>query len=56
MKKLEVNQMENLDGGKFWGWNDWKPMGPCTNGKMTMVRVYDVLWMATDYDYNIVNC
>ncbi len=57
MKKLEVNQMENLEGGKFWGWTDWKPMGPCTNGWQTLVRHYDTLWINTGlYDYNLVQC
>jgi hypothetical protein len=57
MKKLEVNQMENLEGGKFWGWTDWEPMGPCTNGWVAVVRHYDTLWVNTGlYDYDFRRC
>lgn len=31
MKKLELNQMENLEGGKFWGWGNWE-CGACSGG------------------------
>ena len=57
MKKLELNQMENLEGGKFWGWTNWTPTGPCENGFQTLVRHYDVLWINTGvYEYNVVSC
>ncbi|MCZ8169242.1 hypothetical protein [Flavobacterium sp.] len=57
MKTLELKQMENLEGGKFWGWSDWTPTGPCTNGFQTVSRHYDVLWINTGvYEYNVVSC
>lgn len=56
MKKLQLNQMEIVKGGKFWGWSEWTPMGPCTNGKMSVVRHFDALWLNVAYDYDVVDC
>ncbi|WP_445721582.1 hypothetical protein [Flavobacterium sp.] len=57
MKKLELNQMENLEGGrKFWGWSDWTPAGPCVNGMQTMVRTHYILLIENTHDYNVVGC
>jgi hypothetical protein len=54
MKKLELNQMENLDGGKFWGWSEWSN-GPCVDGFYNRARTYSVIWFSVDFDaeYNI---
>ncbi len=56
MKKLEMNQMENLEGGKFWGWGPWRPMSDCINGKQTMIRDYYAFWLDVGNDYNVVDC
>ncbi|CAM4017620.1 hypothetical protein FLJU110815_12340 [Flavobacterium jumunjinense] len=57
MKKMEVSQMENLEGGrKFWGWSDWEPTGPCVNGFQTLVRTHFVLFITNTHDYNHVAC
>ena len=52
MKKLELNQMENLEGGKFWGTaTTYGACAPnvdgtsgCTQGIYTQ---YFVMWIAT---------
>ncbi len=57
MKKLELNQMENLEGGRFFGWTEWQPMGECTNGWVAVVRHYDAFWLNTGiYDYDVRRC
>ena len=56
MKKLEMNEMEIVEGGKFWGWSEWTAMGPCTNGKMSVVRHLDTFWITVAYDYDVIDC
>lgn len=52
MKKLEVNQMENLEGGRrFWGWTKpedigWGNCGP--DGNQYGSAVYYVLGIPVD--------
>lgn len=53
MKKLELNQMENLEGGrKFWGSDlSWGACGPNTDGSpgcfQGQYSTYYVFWIAT---------
>lgn len=56
MKKLEVNQMENLEGGKFWGTGEWTAMGSCTNGHQTVYQNTYALWFVVEREYNIIDC
>jgi hypothetical protein len=58
MKKLELNQMENLEGGKFWGWDKDRgaPIGPCINGTQVYEIYYYVLGFAVDSDLIIGSC
>lgn len=64
MKKLSLNQMQNLQGGKFWG----------TESKCVENRMYDIIsgketlcmrtctqkhyffWMVVGYSIDIHNC
>lgn len=49
MKKLELNQMENLEGGRrFWGWTapediQWSNCGP--DGLQYATVVYYTFWL-----------
>jgi len=57
MKKLELNQMESVEGGKFWGWTEWKPNGACLNGWQSWTRSYKALWIITvDVEPNVRPC
>ena len=49
MKKLELNQMEIVEGGKFWGWGDWH-WKPCVDGVQEGMRVYSAFWLSVDYE------
>ena len=42
MKKLEMNEMEIVEGGKFWGSETY--FGDCVNGAQTVTVMYFVLW------------
>lgn len=46
--------MENLEGGKFWGWSK-KPIGDCGPQGQLFVDIYQVAWITvdsmTDYHY-----
>jgi hypothetical protein len=55
MKKLELNQMENLEGGKFWGWGPitW---GECSGGIQIGQQTYYVLWMPVDNGIQTRSC
>ena len=55
MKKLELNQMENLEGGKFWGWGgiSW---GPCSGGWQSGVSNYYALLMVVDHNVHVRPC
>ena len=55
MKKLEVNQMENLEGGKFWG-SETKNIGDCGPQGQFQVTTYYTFWIGVSYDYNYVPC
>ena len=55
MKKLELNQMKNLEGGRFWGWGDWQS-GPCEGGFQNQIRVYSVIWFSVDAETRTVAC
>jgi hypothetical protein len=56
MKKLELNQMENLEGGKFWGSGEWHNVGGCDNGWQTISSSHYAFWMVVDVEYNEVPC
>ncbi len=50
MKKLELNQMENLEGGKFWGWTNLDDVnwGNCApDGLQYGTQTYYILWQDT---------
>jgi hypothetical protein len=55
MKKLELNQMEGLEGGKFWGWGPitW---GECSGGIQIGQQTYYVLWMPVDNGIQTRSC
>ncbi len=55
MKKLEVNQMENLNGGKFWGWGA-EDCSACSGGIMLCTSNYYVLWTVVDYNVVVKRC
>lgn len=57
MKKLELNQMENLDGGKFWGSSE-TAIGDCGPQGQLMVHTYRAFWTVIDAytDYYYVPC
>lgn len=44
MKELNVNQLENLEGGRFWGTEcgDWGHIG---GGCYVRTCTYDVFWI-----------
>ena len=55
MKKLELNQMEGLEGGKFWGWSDWS-WGPCNGGLQAGTRHYYAIFIDVDSDFRTRPC
>lgn len=57
MKKLELHQMENLDGGKFWGSSE-TAIGDCGPQGQLMVHTYRAFWTVIDAytDYYYVPC
>jgi hypothetical protein len=48
MKKLELNQMEGLEGGRFWGTQE--SAGPCVNGVAIMRERTCYFWICSDYE------
>lgn len=55
MKKLELNQMENLEGGKFWGWGETR-WSDCVDGYQLGTTTYYMLWMNVDSDVSSRAC
>ncbi len=55
MKKLELNQMENLEGGKFWGWGPAR-CGTCSGGVQLCTSNYYALWIVVDYNVTVESC
>ncbi|MBN8665638.1 MAG: hypothetical protein J0L83_13740 [Chitinophagales bacterium] len=54
MKKMDFNQMERTEGGKFWGWSEWS-CGPCdATGHQSCVRSYSAFWIKVDYQYDYI--
>lgn len=47
MKKMNENQMKNLEGGKFWGWDCGDPWYTPT-GQCYRSCVYVVMWIDTN--------
>jgi hypothetical protein len=56
MKKLELVQMENLEGGKFWGSTGWYNLGGCDNGWQSVKKNYFALWIPVDTLHNEIPC
>lgn len=56
MKKLQLNQMENLEGGKFWGWLHFAEISPCLNGWIFTVSEYYVLGFVVDTEIHRYPC
>jgi hypothetical protein len=46
MKKLDLNQPENIEGGKFWGIDP--NCGDCINGKMECQFDRYIFWIRVD--------
>jgi len=52
MKELSVSKLENLEGGKFWGWDDvgsadFRNDSSCPSGKRIFQRQeYRVFWLS----------
>ncbi len=55
MKKLELHQMEIVEGGKFWG-SSTKNIGDCGPAGQLTVTTYSVFWIGISYDYAYVAC
>lgn len=55
MKELSFEKMEELQGGRFFGYGDWIA-GDCVNGWQTFYRVYYVFWINAGYDYDFRQC
>lgn len=57
MKKLSLNKLENLEGGRFlgWGWTDWSCStavgigGLCT----TCTRHYSSFWISVKTELTV---
>jgi hypothetical protein len=43
MKKLELNQMENLQGGKMFDYD--QKCGPCRYGSQVCNTTYTIFWI-----------
>ncbi|GHE65745.1 hypothetical protein GCM10011340_21120 [Roseivirga thermotolerans] len=58
MRKLENEQLLNLQGGKFWGWSDWSCTSTVNNGLCwtNCVRKHFTLFIRDAYDYNSGPC
>ena len=60
MKKLDVTQMENLQGGKFFGTET--TYGPCqstggtTGGIRAVTSTFYVLWLGVQTTTTFENC
>lgn len=55
MKALDLQQMENLTGWKFWGWSNWN----CNNmgvGQCFCNRTYFTFWIGIYTDYMMIGC
>lgn len=49
MKKMNENQLQDLEAGKFWGWGDWNCSGvglecSCTRRKYAF-------WIVVNHDW-----
>ncbi len=49
MKELSVNKLENLEGGKFWGWGEEKCTTKISGGckTITCYKTYRIFWIGT---------
>ena len=56
MKKLELDQMESIEGGKFWGEGGWHNVGGCNEGFQTISNSHYMFWMVVEVEYNEVAC
>lgn len=55
MKELTLEQMENTQGGKFWGSDSG--CTKCSDGYQTCWKTYYIFWISTGYDYDtLVRC
>ncbi|MCB0744404.1 MAG: hypothetical protein R2816_10845 [Flavobacteriaceae bacterium] len=50
MKKMNENQLQNLEAGIFWGWGDWN-CNYVGAGQCFCNRTYYVFWIGVDTDY-----
>jgi hypothetical protein len=51
MKKMNENQMKNLEGGKFWGWS-CGPAWYTPTGECYQTCTHYILWMENGTDTN----
>ncbi len=56
MKTLELNQMESIEGGKFWGWSPTGTCSNCINGWQICNYKHQVFWIVDAYDYRVEEC
>ena len=55
MKKMNENQMKNLEGGRFWGWScgsEWYT----PNGECFRTCVYNVFWRDISSTVDVFSC
>ena len=56
MKELSLEKLENLEGGKFWGWGDETcvtSVGPSGESCTTCTSHYYVLWVVVDSNVTV---